>query len=197
MRRSKNKEDGEMGEADQSQKKDAKDKIPLTKEEQDKKLQISHEQDQESKEKEEDKRNKKAEEKQSRTESQKAFEEEDDNMAKTVTVTFKSKDLSLADLKCHFQQYGKVVDVFLAAPDKNFATVQFQSGALARWLVGMERHTLQRKKKNGGPVALQLQGWAARLPGGSGRGNARRRPSVQQQNLTNPLRFFMRILNVQ
>ena len=186
-----NKEEGEMEEADQPQKEDAKDKTPVSKEEQEKKVQIAHEQEQERKEKEEDKRIKRAEAKQSRTESQQAFEEEDDNKAKTITVTFKSKDVSAADLKCHFQQYGKVVDVFLATADNNFATVKFQSGAMAQWLVGMERHTLQRKKADGGPVAMQLHGWAARLPGGSGRANARRRPSVQQQNITNPLRFFL------
>ena len=167
---------------------DEQNNTPLSKEDQE---QRKHEEEQERKEIEEDKRIKKAEEKKSREDSQRAFNKEDDLKARTITVTYNAKDVSLADLKRHFQPYGKVLDVFLSAPVNNFATITFQSGALAQWLLGMERHTLQRSKKQGGPVAMQLQGWAGRLPGGSGRGNARRRSPVQQQNGTNPLRFFV------
>ena len=189
------KEEGEGEEEEKPKKEDTDDDRQLSKEEQEDKVQRNHEEEQERKENEEDKRMKRAEEKQSRADSQRAFEEEDDIKAKTITVTFNGKDVSAADLKRHFEQFGKVLDVFLAAPENNFATVTFKSETLAQWLAGMERHTLQRSKRHGGPVAMQLHGcgqvWAARLPGGSGRGNARRRSPVQQQNITNPLRFFL------
>ena len=163
----------------------------LRKEEIEEKIQIQHEKEQEQKENMEDKRNRKAEEKQSRKESQCAFQEEDDKRAKIITVTFNREDISVADIKGHFQQYGTVTDVFLKTTENCFATVTFESGALAQLLVAMERQTLQRNKAHGGPVAMKLQGWAGRLPGGSGRGNPRRRAPVQQQNGTNPLRFII------
>ena len=190
-------EEGEEEEEEEEEKgeekeEDADDKntTPLSKEQQEEKVQQKHEEEQERMENEDDKKIRKAEEKQSRAESQRAFKEEDDKRAKAITVTFSGSNISVADIKGHFQQYGKVTDVFLQATN-NFATVTFESGALAQWLVGMERHTLQRSKAHGGPVAMQLQGWAGRLPGGSGRGNARRRAPVQQQNRTNPLRSLL------
>ena len=188
--------EGKEGRKEEDLKKEgADDKRQLSKEKQEEKVQTSYEEEQERKENEEDKKNKRAEEKQSRADSQRAFEEEDDNKAKTITVTFNNKEVSAADLNKHFEQYGKVVNVFVSATDNNFATITFKSEALAQWLAGMERHTLQRSKAHGGPVAMKLHGcgqvWAARLPGGSGRGNARRRSPVQQQNITNPLRFFV------
>jgi hypothetical protein len=164
----------------------------LTKEGQEKKLQERDEQEQECQEKHQDDKDRRAEEQQSRADSQRAFQKADDLEAKKIHVTFGDKDVSEFDLKEHFEQFGNVEEVFLPTPRQDFAMVTFRSGAVAQWLAGMERHTLQRSSARGGPLPIQLRGcgpgWAARLPGGSGRGGARRRAPVLQQNATNPLR---------
>jgi len=63
-----------------------------------------------------------------------------DKAYRKIYISYHSQDVTVEDLRDHFEKYGDVVDVYVSNPWRHFAFVTFAERSVAESLLGKEHH---------------------------------------------------------